>query len=99
MNTTNERRELLRRVMTTAWGLFRADPSRPFAAALAGAWRWVKKSEDRAAEAAAWLRRAAGRHVRFGSMVASPIRRSLTGQAYAGAHAAAAGYLTSRIGA
>lgn len=99
MNTTNERRELLRRVMNTAWGLFRADPVRTFADALAGAWRWVRKAADRAADAAAWSRQAAGRHVRFSSMVASPIRRSLTGQAFAGAHAAAAGYLTSRIGA
>lgn len=95
MTTTETRRE----VMKTAWSLFRADRSRGFADALAGAWRWVKRAAERAAETAAWMRRAAGRHVRLGSMVRSPIRRSLTGQAYAGVNAARAGYQTSRIGA
>lgn len=93
---TNETR---REVMKTAWSLFRAAPSRGFADALSGAWRWVKGAAERAAEAAAWMRRNAGRQVRLGSMVRSPIRRSLTGCAYAGANAASAGYHTSRIGA
>lgn len=99
MTTTNERREILRRVMNTAWALYRADPARGFASALAGAWNWVKRAAARAAENAAWARRNTGRQVRFGSVVASPIRRALTGRAYAGANASSAGYITSRIGA
>jgi len=97
MNTPH--RETLRKIMVTAWGLFRADPARGFADALAGAWRWVKRAADRAAEAAAWMRRARGKNVRFGSMVQSPIRRATAAQPYAGAAFARANYLTSRIGA
>lgn len=94
--TTNETR---RRVMQTAWSLFRADPARGFADALSGAWRWVKRAAERAAEATAWMRRAGGRQVRLGQMVQSPIRRNLTGRAYAGVNASSAGYVTSRMGA
>lgn len=70
--TTNETR---REIMALAWGLFRADPARTFADALAGAWRWIKGHAARVAANAVWLARAAGRTVAFGSMLQSPIRR------------------------
>ena len=72
MTTTTQTR---RDVMATAWGLFRADPARTFANALAGAWAWIKGRAARVAANAAWLARAAGRTVAFGSMLQSPIRR------------------------
>lgn len=98
--TTNETR---REVMTMAWSLYRAEANGPsprtFADALAGAWRWVKRAAERAAEAAAWMGQARGKHVRFASMIQSPIRRSLAGQRYAGATFASSNYATSRMGA
>ena len=72
--TTNETR---REVMATAWDLFRSAPADGFAAALAGAWRWVKGRAARLADHAAWMARAAGRTVVFGSMLQSPIRRQV----------------------
>jgi hypothetical protein len=72
MKTTNEIR---REIMDLAWGLFRADRSRGFADALAGAWRWMKGRAARVAANAVWMARAAGRTVSFGSMLQSPIRR------------------------
>lgn len=97
MNT--ERRETLRQVMQTAWGLFRAEAGRrTFADALAGAWRWVKNSAARAAANAAWAARNRGRTVSYGTMLQSPIRRSLGAQPYAGRRAGEAGYVTSMIG-
>lgn len=92
-------RETLRKVMTAAWGLFRADAGRrSFADALKGAWAWVKRSAERQEEAAGFMRRAAGKRVVLNSMVQSPIRRRLGNQPYAGATFARANYLTSRIG-
>lgn len=100
MNT--DRRQTLRDVMETAWSLYRAELRGPtpitFAKALAGAWAWVKGRAARAAANAAWVRRNIGRTVAFGSLVASPIRRSLSGQAYAGDRARSAGYVTSVMG-
>lgn len=72
MNTTNETR---REVMALAWGLFRADPVRTFADALAGAWRWVKGRAARIANAPRWTQGSQGRTVSFGTMLQSPIRR------------------------
>ncbi len=95
MTTTNETR---REVMQTAWALFRADPARTFANALAGAWSWLRGRATRLAEAARFMARNAGRTVAFGSMLQSPIRRSLGGSAYAGANARSAGYVTSAMG-
>lgn len=90
------RREQLRRVMNLAWGLFRAEQRGPnprtFADALAGAWRWVRGAAERA------LTGPMVGHVRLGSMVASPVRRSLTGTRYAGANAASSGYVAARFG-
>lgn len=94
MNTTNQTR---RDVMATAWGLFRADPARTFADALAGAWRWIKASAARLAANTAWLARVGGRTVSYGSTLQSPIRRSLSGP-YAATRASAAGYTTSLVG-
>lgn len=95
MTTTNQTR---REIMQTAWGLFRADPARTFADALAGAWRWVRASAARMAANGAWLARVAGRTVSYGSTLQSPIRRSLGGQTYAATRAGAAGYVTSMMG-
>ena len=94
MNTTNETR---RDVMATAWGMFRADPARGFAVALAGAWRWIKGRAARIAANAAWLARVGGRTVVYASPVQSPIRRSLSGP-YAATRARTAGYTTSMMG-
>ena len=94
MTTTNETR---REVMTAAWGLVRADPARSFADALTGAWRWVRNSAARVAEAAAWMARNAGHEVAFRSMIRSPIRRALAGP-YAACRARSAGYVTSIVG-
>lgn len=94
MHTSTETR---REVMSTAWALFRSDPARTFADALAGAWRWIKGRAARAVEAAAWMGRYAGRTVVFAAPVQSPIRRSLSGP-YAATQARAAGYLTSMVG-
>ena len=94
--------ETRRQVMLLAWSLYRAEVRGPnprtFADALAGAWRWIKNTAARVAAAPRWAKGAQPRHVSFGSMLASPIRRSLTGQAYAGVNAARAGYVTSALG-
>lgn len=78
MNTLTETR---REIMVTAWALFRAEAGGPnprtFADALAGAWRWVKGRAVRLADHAAWMARAAGRTIVFGSMLQSPIRRQV----------------------
>ncbi|MES2343657.1 MAG: hypothetical protein V4597_18465 [Pseudomonadota bacterium] len=87
--------------MRLAWGLYRAELSGPsprtFADALAGSWRWYKRGATRSASAPAWVK---GRpaHVSFGSMLQSPIRRSLAGKAYANTTAARLGYVTSMVG-
>ena len=94
MTTTNQTRH---DVMATAWGLFRADPARSFADALAGAWAWIKGRAARVAANAAWLARVGGRTVSYGSTLQSPIRRSLTGP-YAATRANAAGYITTSLG-
>lgn len=94
--------ETRRQVMLLAWSLYRAElrgaNPRTFADALAGAWRWVKNTAARIAAAPRWAKGAQPRHVSFGSMLASPIRRSLTGQAYAGVRARQAGYTTAQMG-
>lgn len=100
MNTANRTR---RDVMAQAWNLYRlrALPGsviRTFSDALCASWRWTKATASRAAAVATW-NVGPQRHVRFASMVRSPIARPLNGQAYAGVRAASAGYVTSRIGA
>jgi len=96
---SQNRRTFLRDLMTLAWGLFRADRSRGFADALTGAWRWMKRRGERAATVPSWAKGTHSRTAILGSMLQSPIRRSLSGQTYAEPRARAAGYLTSRIGA
>jgi hypothetical protein len=97
-----ERRAYLKDVMLLAWGLYRAElngPSpRTFADALTGAWRWMKGNTARAGEQPRWAQGSRPRTVSFGTMLQSPIRRSMAGQAYAGTRAAEAGYLTSIMG-
>lgn len=99
MNTRH--RTNLRHVMQVAWGLYRAelhgpDP-RTFADALAGAWRFRKRSTNW--ERTPWADTPRPRHLVLRSMVQSPIRRGLSGHPYASTRAARAGYVTSRIGA
>lgn len=98
---TQARRKFLRELMEMAWGLFRAeqhgsDP-RTFADALAGSWQWFKRCAARLASAPAWVKSRPA-HVSFGSMLQSPIRRSLAGKAYANTTAARQGYVTSMVG-
>jgi len=94
---TTERRNFLRLVMQTAWGLFNADAKGPnprtFADALAGAWRFCKRSA--AAVAPRWAKQ--GAPVALASMIRSPIRRAARGP-FAGVNAAHAGYVTSAFG-
>ena len=95
------RRAFLRDVMETAWSLYRAElrgPSpRTFANALAGAWAWVKGRAARAVSNAAFLRRHRG-GVAFGSLIGSPIRRSLGSAPHAGDRFRTACATTSRLG-
>lgn len=95
MNTA--RRSYLREVMNLAWGLLRSDPSRGFADALRGAWTWTKGRAARIANAPRWAKADRPMSLSLGSMVQSPIRRSMTGP-YAGDRARTAGRLTSVIG-
>lgn len=95
---TSERRTFLRDIMELAWDLYRSDPARGFADALRGAWRWTKGRAARIASAPRWAKGSRPRTVAFGSMLQSPIRRSLTGLSYAATRAREAGYLTSTMG-
>lgn len=91
---TTAYRNRLREIMQTAWGLYRADPTRTFADALAGAWRWVRKLEGWTPPA--WATQP-GRAV-FRSMVSSPIRRSLSGQPDARRRGIRAEYVSASFG-
>lgn len=94
---TDTRRTFLRELMALAWGLYRADPARTFADALSGAWRWSKACPKRWADNAAWAKR----HkvgVAYGSLIGSPIRRSLSGLPHAGDRFRTATRLTSVVG-
>lgn len=97
---TDARRTFLRSLMELAWGLYRAELKGPtprtFADALSGAWRFMKRQATLAPPK--WAIMTGPRHVSFGSMLQSPIRRSLRGEPYAGARARAAGYYTSMVG-
>lgn len=97
-----ERRAFIKEVMHLAWSLYRAElngPSpRTFSDALTGAWRWMKGNVARAAQQPRWAQGSRPRTVSFGTMLQSPIRRSMTGQAFSGVRAAEAGYLTSIMG-
>ena len=105
---TTERRQHLREIMALAWQKVRWERvtmRRVYSMAdgLRHAWAWFKGAAQReAAEKAAkadWD--AAGglagvTHLR--NVVRSPIRRSLTGQRYAGSRDYSAAYTTSRLG-
>lgn len=94
---TDTRKAFLRELMALAWSLYRSDPARTFADCLSGAWRWSKACPKRRAENAAWLKRHRG-GVAYGSLVASPIRRSLNGLPHAGDRFRTATRLTSSMG-
>lgn len=94
---TATRKTFLRELMALAWSLYRSDPGRTFADALAGAWRWTKARTQRQADNAAWLKRHRG-GVAYGSLVASPIRRSLSGLPHAGDRFRTATRVTSMVG-
>lgn len=90
----NERRSFLRSVMETAWYVFRnrhipGSNIRTFGDALRNAWAFLK---PRALVAS-------GPTLHLRSMLQSPIRLSLRGQAYAETRARSAGYYTSMVGA
>lgn len=98
---TITRRAHLRDVMALAWSLYRAELNGPnprtFADALAGAWRWTKRADERRASAPAWTRASGPAHVALRSMVQSPIRRAATGP-YGETRARSLGYVTSMVG-
>lgn len=100
---TPARRSFLKDVMEMAWGLFRAEqhgPSpRTFADALCGSWRWFKGRAARVASQPKWATSPRAAPVAFKSMLQSPIRRSLSGKAYAYSLSGDAGRITSRLGA
>lgn len=86
--------------MSLAWGLYRAELKGPaprtFGDALAGAWRWCRASASRVAPR--WATAAKPRHIEFRAPIQSPIRRSLSGQAYAYSRAREAGRVTTAVG-
>lgn len=94
---TEARKSHLRDVMNLAWGLYRADHSRGFADALAGAWRWTKGRAARVASAPSWAKGDRTMTLQLRSMLQSPIRRSLTGP-YRESRGRSAGYVTSVMG-
>lgn len=91
------RKTFLRELMHLAWSLCRSDPARTFADALAGAWRWTKARATRQADNARFLKRHKG-GVAYGSLIGSPIRRSLSGLPHAGDRFRTAKRLTSVVG-
>lgn len=91
----HERRDFLRNVMCQAWAIYRQRhiPGcnvRSFADAMRNAWAWLRRNAVPVAPAT--------RHLRLNTMVQSPIRRSLGGQAYAYTDARWAGRTTSAVG-
>jgi hypothetical protein len=88
-----ERRTFLRKIMDTAWYAFRnrhipGSNVHTFGDAMRNAWAWLRRTP------AAPMTQ----HLRFGTMVASPIRRSLGGKAYAYTNARWAGRTTTAMG-
>lgn len=94
---SDTRKTFLRELMALAWSLYRSDPARTFADALAGAWRWTKARTQRQAGNAAWMKRHKS-GVAYGSLIGSPIRRSLSGLPHAGDRFRTATRLTSVMG-
>jgi hypothetical protein len=95
----DSRRAHLRGVMKLAWDFQRAEPGRPFADCLRGAWKLTKGLERDAQAFAQRLKGANGRHVQLSpSLIRSPIQRSLSGQRFAGARDYSAARFTARLG-
>lgn len=87
--------------MSLAWQKLRweRDHGRVYtmSQALKHAWSWVKGEAEREAARAAWAANPQPvTHLR--SILRSPIRRSLTGQRYAGASDHRGAYTTARLG-
>lgn len=98
MNT--ERRAFLSNVMTLAWSKYRYERGAvTFADALRHAWNWHKGASARAAVAERYASAPAHGLITYRAPVQSPIRRSLTGKAYAYTLSRDAGRVTSRLGA
>lgn len=94
---TADRRKSLRSLMLIAWDFRRADPARPFADCLRGAWAWTKRL---AADTRRFMARNSGaRRLDFSpSLIVSPIANVNRGRRYGGVADHKAAYLTSRIG-
>lgn len=105
---TSERRSQLREIMVLAWQKVRWERvtmrrTYSMADGLRHAWAWFKGAAQREAEAkaakAAWDAAGGVSGVTYlRSPVRSAIRRSLTGQRYAGSRDYSAAYLTGRLG-
>lgn len=90
----------LRDIMILAWRKFRFEHGAiTFAAALRHAWSWHKGAVAREAATERYCSAPQRREIAFCHTAQSPIRRSLTGKAYAYSLARDAGRLTSRLGA
>jgi hypothetical protein len=97
---TEARRSFLRDVMHLAWRKFRFERGAfTFGSALRHAWAWFKGEAARKAAAERYRSAPQHREIVFRHTAQSPIRRSLTGKAYAFTLARDAGRLTSRLGA
>jgi hypothetical protein len=97
---TEAHRNFLRSVMAVAWSKYRYERGAvTFAAALRHAWTWHKGAADREAQAERYRSAPAHRTIEYRQPVQSPIRRSLTGKAYAFTLSREAGRVTSRLGA
>jgi hypothetical protein len=96
---TTARRQSLREIMQGAWAKFRFERGKvTFAVALRHAWTWAKGEAARAAATERWETAPTHRVLYLTAPGSSPIRRSLSGQAYAGRQAWTASRTTSRFG-
>jgi len=93
---TDDRRNLLRSIMKTAWDFARSEPGRPFGDCLRGAWKIIRafRKPSRLTQA---LSRAAksGTCVRFSPML---YRSPTANRARSRWHGYKAAYLTAQIG-
>ncbi len=95
---TDTRRNYLRRIMGLAWDLFRSDPTRTFADALRGSWKFIRATAK--ASQAFRARSRGARHVMLSpSLIHSPASRVTSTQRYPGVADCRAGITISRIGA
>ena len=100
---TPARRAFLSGLLSRAWSIWRARDlpgvnCASFADALRRAWAWEKAATDRAEADARYRSAPARATVQLRSMLQSPIRRGLTGKAYANGLFRDAGRVTSALG-